>query len=443
MRFFYFFCILIFTALPTKAVDFIEILNDPDNIDLNEKFAMERISKGDYPAALSAIERVLHVAPTNTPLRLLRAELLVNLGNDKLAENELNTLDKLPLSENQRNQIRNLLNQIKDRGTLTKNTIDISFSLIGSDNANTYPESGNLEFIGSDGVTRAYNTYTSFGGVEKKSTNTAKQISIGYTNTYDLKNQNEDTLVTNITSKIAADSQDDYLNSKSTSFLLGANFKRFNVLITPRVSYAKMTGDTSADLDVKTLNLGLSKKLSPRLNGSMRVSRSILEYTNDDNFTTAKQGDGTSRNITTSFDYAIQNNLIGSVSFSKGDFEADSGQFVSGSTNYQRSISNNKDTESSIASLSFFPDSDSRVQISYNRSYAEHKNQDVTARKIRDDDKTTTSINYFINGAAINSELLGWKFYASFSDTKNNSNISQFDFERKDFSLQATYSFDL
>ena len=156
-------------SLPATAVEFSDILNDPDNIELNEQFATQRITKGDFSAALSAIERVLIQVPMNVPFRLLRAELLINLGNDSLAYNELVGLKKLPTSSDQKLMINRLLLSIKDRASLSKNKISIGFGVVGSNNANTYPSAGLLEFVaGEVSSTNTYNRlwrtgFSSFG----------------------------------------------------------------------------------------------------------------------------------------------------------------------------------------------------------------------------------------------------------------------------------------
>ena len=53
-------------------------------------------------AALSAVERLVILRPTDVQLQILRAEILVNLGNDTLALGELEALAKLPLLADQK-----------------------------------------------------------------------------------------------------------------------------------------------------------------------------------------------------------------------------------------------------------------------------------------------------------------------------------------------------
>ena len=83
----------LFMAAPVRAeVDWMDILADPDNQRLNQQFISERLAGGDLPAALSAVERLVNQRPADVGLRLIRAEILVNLGNDTLATGELEAL---------------------------------------------------------------------------------------------------------------------------------------------------------------------------------------------------------------------------------------------------------------------------------------------------------------------------------------------------------------
>ena len=63
-------------ATATRAeVTWPDLLADPENAGLNRQFVSERLARGDLPAALSAVERLIVLRPTNIPARILRVEL--------------------------------------------------------------------------------------------------------------------------------------------------------------------------------------------------------------------------------------------------------------------------------------------------------------------------------------------------------------------------------
>ena len=90
------FTYLFLTCLATNSnaeVSFSQILNDPDNIELNQAFIDERIKAGNLPPALSAVERIIQLQPLNVGARILRAQLLISLGNYATAKTEIDALD--------------------------------------------------------------------------------------------------------------------------------------------------------------------------------------------------------------------------------------------------------------------------------------------------------------------------------------------------------------
>ena len=437
----FFFLFLAFSFINySSAVEFYEILNDPDNVVLNEKFAKERLSKGDLPAALSAIERVLNLKPTNTPLRLLRAELLVQLGNNSLAETELKALLKLPLGELQKSQVNNLMAIIEDRNSLTKNSISTSLILANTNNVNSYPSSGLLEsFLNGN---RTFSTYSSFDGESVATDDKSGQFIITYTNEYDLKNQDKDLLISRASVNVGRGDNSRYSNNRGFSIQSGLNLKRGDLLILPSVSYTKSKGDTKADNTLIRGSLNSIMPLAESLSGNLGISYSSLRHKNDPRFTTADQGDGDSIDLSFGVDKSIRPNLIGSSKLSLTKFQPYKSQFASGSAAYLSSQANERGTKSLNLSLTNLLTNDSRLQMGYTYTSSKNKFADITANKIRKDSNKTLSISYFKAGKEVSSALNDWNFIGTVNRTDNNSNISQFEFNKTDFSLVATRAFD-
>ena len=428
-------------SLSATAVEFSDILNDPDNIELNEQFAKQRIIKGDLSAALSAVERVLIQVPMNVPFRLLRAELLINLGNDSLAHNELVGLKKLPTSSDQKLMINRLLLSIKDRASLSKNKISIGFGVVGSNNTNTYPSAGLLEFVA--GEVSSTNTYNSYGGQDFQVSDRAGQTTLSFTNEYDLANQNNDVLISSVSARLLSGSKADYLDSMSTSINLGLSANRFGINWMPRVSYSKIKADNSASLTMKSFHLNGYAPINNRASANFKLEKTFLDYTNDTNFTNATQNDGQLKNIALGFNYALQSNLIASINHSQGKFDPDSSQFNTDSLAYFSSIANERETKSTTRALVYRLTKGSRIQLSHTKSIAKHKNKDPTSLKIQDDSKSIKSITFVQSGREVSELLKNWQFSMNVRRSINDSNIMQFDYKRNDWSLFATYFINL
>ena len=150
---------------PVRAeVSWLDLLADPDNSALNQQFVAEQLAEGDLPAALSAVERLILIRPTDVQLRILRAEILVNLANDSLALGELEALAKLPLLADKKAKIEQLRDIIDGRTKNWHAAASISLGMRGSDKANSYPSSGLMDFLVTGATTPSTREYQSYGG---------------------------------------------------------------------------------------------------------------------------------------------------------------------------------------------------------------------------------------------------------------------------------------
>ena len=163
---------------------------------MNERFVTERLANGDLPAALSAVERVINLNPADVGLRLLRAEILVNLGNDTLAIGELDALAQLPLSTDQKAIVSRLQGVIERRAQRWRQSASAIFGLKASDNANSYPSTGLLDFMlnPADPSSRGTRVYESFGGAAKSVRETATVAGVTASATYERPTQDRQTI---------------------------------------------------------------------------------------------------------------------------------------------------------------------------------------------------------------------------------------------------------
>lgn len=98
-----------------QEVTFEDILRDPDNADLNFRFAKQQVAKNDLLGAMGTLERILAVRPDLHEIRLFYAVVLFRLDNLPEAEREFNTLEKAPLSPALREEWKNYRREIKLR----------------------------------------------------------------------------------------------------------------------------------------------------------------------------------------------------------------------------------------------------------------------------------------------------------------------------------------
>jgi len=80
------------------GVTFQDILKDPDNVDLNIRYAKELIARGDYQGASATVERVLLVSPNLADVRILYVAVLYKSSNWDGALKEIGILRGMTLT---------------------------------------------------------------------------------------------------------------------------------------------------------------------------------------------------------------------------------------------------------------------------------------------------------------------------------------------------------
>ena len=108
-------------ALETgETVTYDQVLKDPDNLDLNFRYAKAQVARGDLVGASATLERILIINPHLPPIRLFYALVLYRLDNLEDAKQEFMKLQEDgTLPEEQRRQVAQHLQAIRRRHRLT------------------------------------------------------------------------------------------------------------------------------------------------------------------------------------------------------------------------------------------------------------------------------------------------------------------------------------
>ncbi|MBI5208394.1 MAG: tetratricopeptide repeat protein [Elusimicrobia bacterium] len=126
------------------AVTYEAVLADPDNVDLNYRFAQSQIAAGDLKGAIGTLERILMVNPGLHRVRLLYALVLYRLDNLGEAERELNTLTGLSLPDNLRSELEEYKRLINKRRRKTHVDLSAGFGFDYDSNRTAAPASEQL-----------------------------------------------------------------------------------------------------------------------------------------------------------------------------------------------------------------------------------------------------------------------------------------------------------
>lgn len=130
-----------------ERITYQQIFKDPDNIDLNFRYAKQQIVEGDLKGASATLERILMVDPALPRVRLLFAVVHLRLDNLYEAEKELTTILKLPMPSSLRGEIDEYMRIIRRRRRRTNISARFGAGFQYDTNRNAAPNSGQRLFL--------------------------------------------------------------------------------------------------------------------------------------------------------------------------------------------------------------------------------------------------------------------------------------------------------
>lgn len=140
-------------AFDTAPVTYQEVLKDPDNVELNFRFARTQVSQGNFRGASSTLERILRLQPELAPVRLLYAIVLFRLENLGEAEREFQAVAALDIDDEIRAEIDLFLDRIQLARRSTRYAASLSIGAHLDTNKTSAPRSEQLLVVGIPPVT--------------------------------------------------------------------------------------------------------------------------------------------------------------------------------------------------------------------------------------------------------------------------------------------------
>ena len=122
-------------------VTYDQILADPDNIDLNFRWAKTQVAQGDLKGASATLERIMLIRPDLLDIKLFYALVLMRLDNLDEAEQALLDLKSKPLPEPAQRQIAQSLREIQHQRRRTHFSASSSMGFGIDSNRNAAPAS--------------------------------------------------------------------------------------------------------------------------------------------------------------------------------------------------------------------------------------------------------------------------------------------------------------
>ena len=130
-----------------EPVTYADVLRDPDNVELNFRFARQQVRRGDVRGSAATLERILLVNPDLAQVRLFYAVVLFRLDNVDEAEREFKTVAALEIPADVRAEVDSYLERIAVRRRVTRYTASLSLGAHYDTNRPSNPRSGTRLFF--------------------------------------------------------------------------------------------------------------------------------------------------------------------------------------------------------------------------------------------------------------------------------------------------------
>lgn len=130
-------------------VTYQDILKDPDNLELNLRYAKAQIARGELKGASATLERILLINPDQPQIRLYYAIVLYRLDNTDEAERELRALQALPLPPDVASEVDRFLSEIALRRQRLRFVLGLTFGGYFDDNKTAGSKTGQQLVVGA------------------------------------------------------------------------------------------------------------------------------------------------------------------------------------------------------------------------------------------------------------------------------------------------------
>ena len=131
-----------------EPATYADVLRDPDNLELNFRYALTQVRSGNLRGAAAALERIVLIDPNQAQVRLVYAVVLFRLDNVDEAEREFKTVASLDIADEVRAQVNGYLERIQLRRRVTRYTALLSLGVHYDTNRTAAPLSGAVQVTG-------------------------------------------------------------------------------------------------------------------------------------------------------------------------------------------------------------------------------------------------------------------------------------------------------
>lgn len=302
-----------------KKITFEHILEEPDNIELNFRYAQEQAGREDLLGASATLERMLMINPDLHEVRLFYAVTLFRLDNLTEAEREINILEALPLPENLREELSSYKRQIRQKRKRLQFGVRQNTGFGYDHNRNAAPSS-KFVLLGE--------TPLGLTGTNRREGDTNFLNITTVDALYDLGLQAGHQLMGSFTYFFQEQTEADSLDLQSFQYEFGGTYKSQWVNVTPTVFVTNTTLSRESYQRTQGGNFLVERNFKNKLNLYLNTRMERQDYLPiEENTTAATDREGPELSINPGFVYSLTANMRVSSGFvylykhAKHDFE--------------------------------------------------------------------------------------------------------------------------
>jgi len=411
------------TSINNKNITYMQILQKPNDLDLNLKYAQQQGKMGNYKQTISTLERLSMIYPDNTEIKLYLLSVLVQADAPEKAKTIIEEMKlRKDLNPEDLETLNEIEEEIKDKEPgLWKLYADYSFGAVHSDNVNSVSSrrlklsSGSLTGSNAARHDRTLSGSVGFTATRPVGEESSFMINLAHT----LSEQYQET-------------DDDY---QSYGLTLAMDTVLGGQSLSPYFMLSKSDYQTDADSFSLMYGVGGFFSVGERNSFSYGYSYSDSKANHNLSDTTANEGNAIGHGYTLGHDFII-NELISTslgLGYSDSDAKVDAGNdFETYDFSFRVNLA--------------FPWA--YISIGQGISFNDYKKEDssVTSTKLRSDHTSTTDIMLTKAIGDIFPTLdPNRSFFINLSYEKliSNANIINYDYIADSFSLSFNKSFKL
>lgn len=241
-------------------VTYEQVLNSPDDPELNFRYAVSQIRKGNLRSAAATLERVLIVRPDDVRVRLVYGIVLFRLDTLDDAERELRQVLAAKVPDDVRAEVSGFLTEIQRRRRRAHLRLMLGAGLDYDDNRNAAPATGTRLF---------FNTPITLTEDSTRKSDTAKTMLASVAARYELGYQAGHMLLFDYSYYRVEQTRQRTLNLQNHSVSAGFTFKSELVDVTPIAEFDHLLLTQTTYLRSHGGRLKLERRLHPRLSLSL------------------------------------------------------------------------------------------------------------------------------------------------------------------------------